>query len=164
MNFKYSKYGFNSENDFKKAIRQFHDRGLYQHQIAEQVGCSRLTIIKAFRHFNIKSIRKNLLFRKCKFKSDKEMAQEFAKFLQPRVPPTRLATTHDNHVAAPRGTRELRESEDKTTYEVAPSGNAVVIEEQLMKVTETQTDYRLVTNLYEKHLSMIKAAIGRDRS
>ncbi len=88
--------------------------------------------------------------------------QEFAKFLRPSVPRARLATTHANHVAAPRGTPELREHEDKKTYEVAPSGNAVVIEEQLMKVTETQSNYRLVTNLYEKHLSMIRAAIGRD--
>ena len=32
-----------------------------------------------------------------------------------------------------------------------------------MKVTETQSDYRLVTNLYQKHLKMIRAAIGADR-
>ncbi len=88
--------------------------------------------------------------------------QDFAKFLQPRVPRTRLATTHANHILPPRGTPEFRENKDKVTYEVAPSGNAVVIEEQLMKVTETQGDYRLVTNLYEKHLSMIRTALGRD--
>jgi flagellar basal-body rod protein FlgB len=76
---------------------------------------------------------------------------------------TRLTTTQDNHVLPPRETPKFRENKDKETYEVAPAGNAVVIEEQLMKVTETQGDYRLVTTLYQKHLSMLRAAIGRDR-
>ncbi len=90
-------------------------------------------------------------------------AQDFSKFLSPSVPQTQLKTTQANHVLPPRGTPKFRENKDKETYEVAPSGNAVVIEEQLMKVTETQSDYRLVTNLYEKHLSMIRSAIGADR-
>jgi flagellar basal-body rod protein FlgB len=90
-------------------------------------------------------------------------AQEFRKFLRPSVPRTQLATTQANHVLPLRGAPEFRSLKDKETYEVAPSGNAVVIEEQLMKVTETQGDYRLVTNLYQKHLSMLRAAIGADR-
>ena len=32
-----------------------------------------------------------------------------------------------------------------------------------MKVAETQSAHRLVTNLYGKHVAMLKAAIGRDR-
>ncbi len=90
-------------------------------------------------------------------------AQEFRKFLRPSIPRTQLATTQANHVLPLRGTPEFRSLKDKETYEVAPSGNAVVIEEQLMKVTETQGDYRLVTNLYQKHLKMIRVAIGTDR-
>ncbi len=90
-------------------------------------------------------------------------SQNFRYFLSPSVPRMRLATTQASHLTPLRGNPKFRESKDKETYEVAPSGNAVVIEEQLMKVTETQSDYRLVTNLYEKHLSMIRAAIGADR-
>ena len=90
-------------------------------------------------------------------------AQDFSKFLSPSVPQTQLKTTQANHVLPPRGTPKFRAHKDKETYEVAPSGNAVVLEEQLMKVTETQSNYRLVTNLYEKHLSMIRKAIGADR-
>ncbi len=41
------------------------------------------------------------------------------------------------------------------------AGNAVVIEEQLMKVSETVMNYQLMTNLYRKHLNMIKTALGR---
>jgi len=90
-------------------------------------------------------------------------AQDFSKFLNPSVPQTRLQTTQANHVLPPRGTPEFRQNKEKETYEVAPAGNAVIIEEQLMKVTETQGDYRLVTNLYQKHLKMIRAAIGADK-
>ncbi len=45
--------------------------------------------------------------------------------------------------------------------ETTLSGNAVVIEDQLMKVAETAMDYQVMTNLYRKHLNMIKTALGR---
>jgi flagellar basal-body rod protein FlgB len=45
--------------------------------------------------------------------------------------------------------------------DVSPSGNAVVIEEELMKVSETQANYALMTNLYRKHIGMLKTALGR---
>lgn len=55
----------------------------------------------------------------------------------------------------------FRADEQRKRYEVAPDGNSVVIEEQMMKVAETQMDYQLITNLYRKHVDMIKTAIGR---
>ncbi|MBM3484455.1 MAG: flagellar basal body rod protein FlgB [Alphaproteobacteria bacterium] len=45
--------------------------------------------------------------------------------------------------------------------EVSPNGNAVVIEDQLMKVADNQAAYQTATNLYRKHLALIKLAIGR---
>lgn len=45
--------------------------------------------------------------------------------------------------------------------DVSPSGNAVVIEEELMKVSETQANYALMTSLYRKHIGMLKTALGR---
>ncbi len=49
----------------------------------------------------------------------------------------------------------------KKTYETAPAGNSVVIEEQMMKMSQTQADYNTMVNLYRKHLDMLKTAIGR---
>ena len=49
----------------------------------------------------------------------------------------------------------------KKTYETAPAGNAVVIEEQMMKLSQTQADYNQIVNLYKKHVDMLKTAIGR---
>lgn len=55
----------------------------------------------------------------------------------------------------------FRSDDQRKRYEVAPDGNSVVVEEQMVKVAETQMDYQLVTNLYRKHVDMIKTAIGR---
>ena len=49
----------------------------------------------------------------------------------------------------------------KKTYETAPAGNAVVLEEQMMKLSQTQADYNQIVNLYKKHMDMLKTAIGR---
>jgi len=53
------------------------------------------------------------------------------------------------------------DKKSRPTYETTPVGNSVVLEEQMMKVTETQSDYQLMTNLYRKHLDMIRMALGR---
>ena len=45
--------------------------------------------------------------------------------------------------------------------ETAPAGNSVVIEEQMMKLSQTQADYNAMVNLYRKHIDMLKTAIGR---
>jgi flagellar basal-body rod protein FlgB len=45
--------------------------------------------------------------------------------------------------------------------ETSPTGNSVVLEEQLIKVSETQIQYSMLTNLYRKQADMIRMAIGR---
>ncbi len=49
----------------------------------------------------------------------------------------------------------------RQTYETAPSGNAVIMEEQLINAQKTMMDYNMMTNLYQKNMSMMKQAIGR---
>ncbi len=41
-------------------------------------------------------------------------------------------------------------------------GNAVVLDEQLEKVAETDTAHQLAANLYKKYVSLFKTAIGRN--
>lgn len=53
------------------------------------------------------------------------------------------------------------DAKSRPVYEATPVGNSVVLEEQMMKVTQTQSDYQLMTNLYRKHLDMIRMALGR---
>ncbi|WP_373086810.1 flagellar basal body rod protein FlgB [Sneathiella sp.] len=44
---------------------------------------------------------------------------------------------------------------------LTPTGNGVQIEEEMMKVAETQIQYELTTSLYKKNLGMLKMALGR---
>jgi flagellar basal-body rod protein FlgB len=91
--------------------------------------------------------------------------QEFKKLLtQAAAPQLTLATTSPVHNMGTVAPSKWRNEKAKETYETAPAGNAVVLEEQLVKVSETQSDHRLALNLYAKHVAMLKAVLGRDRA
>ncbi len=79
----------------------------------------------------------------------------------PRVPAPPLARTHGEHLPGtapgrPNGPHDRRVG----AWETAPSGNAVVLEEQIQKVARTQLDHQLTTSLYTRHLGMIRTALG----
>jgi flagellar basal-body rod protein FlgB len=73
-----------------------------------------------------------------------------------------MATTDSKHIglngsggaAGPRATKTQRD-----TYETSPSGNSVVLEEQLLKMNENFTDHRLTTTIYQKNIDMLKKAL-----
>jgi flagellar basal-body rod protein FlgB len=50
---------------------------------------------------------------------------------------------------------------ERRPFETMPNGNAVVLEEQMAKINETQVNHSLMTQLYKKHLSMIRMSIGK---
>lgn len=52
-------------------------------------------------------------------------------------------------------------SEQRMAYETAPDGNAVVLEEQMAKVSETALSYSLANELYRKQLGMFRIALGQ---
>lgn len=72
-----------------------------------------------------------------------------------------MQTTNPNHLQSPEQNASFEGKEQKSTYETAPSGNGVILEEQMMKIAENNMDYNMVTNLYKKHVGMIRMAIGR---
>jgi len=49
----------------------------------------------------------------------------------------------------------------KVGFETRPAGNAVSLEEEMMKVSANQMDYAAVTSLYSKSLHLLKTAIGK---
>ncbi len=55
-----------------------------------------------------------------------------------------------------------KEQRVRDPYETAPDGNNVVIEEQMMKLSQTGMDYQTMTNLYKKQVGLLKMAIGRN--
>lgn len=49
-----------------------------------------------------------------------------------------------------------KDKPQRNTYEVSPDGNSVVLEEQLLKMGENYADHRMMTNLYQKNIDMLK--------
>lgn len=71
--------------------------------------------------------------------------------------------TNAAHAEGSRKAPEFKDDQQRRTYESAPTGNAVVLEEQLVKLQENQIDYQTMTRLYAKQTAMFKTAIGRGR-
>jgi flagellar basal-body rod protein FlgB len=74
-----------------------------------------------------------------------------------------VASTRQGHISPKVSSAQFRTNEQRDPYEVAPAGNAVVLEEQMMKVAETQIDYQMMTSIYKKNIGFIKMAIGKRR-
>jgi len=75
-----------------------------------------------------------------------------------------FSTTSPMHFAGARTlTSPFAEAQDAAPFETAPTGNAGVLEEQMAKLGETQIQHRLTSELYRKHIGMIKIAIGKGR-
>jgi flagellar basal-body rod protein FlgB len=71
-----------------------------------------------------------------------------------------LTTTNPRHINATstRGAFEERETRD---VEATPNGNSVSLEQEMIKVADTQAQYQAATNIYAKAIGMMKTAIGR---
>lgn len=71
-----------------------------------------------------------------------------------------LATTAAQHIeGAGQKKGDSPSARQKNPYETAPAGNAVVLEEQLLKMNENYTDHAFVSNLYMRNINLIKAAL-----
>jgi flagellar basal-body rod protein FlgB len=66
-----------------------------------------------------------------------------------------LVATRPNHLAGTGAQSAFHEEVDRIG-EVSPSGNAVKLEDEMLKVSGTANDYALTTNLYRQHISMLK--------
>ncbi|MCH7938049.1 MAG: flagellar basal body rod protein FlgB [Proteobacteria bacterium] len=74
----------------------------------------------------------------------------------------RMAATVDSHLTGGlKRAVEFKVETNRLPYETSPDGNSVILEEQMAKISETGISYRLTTELYKKHLSMLRMAIGR---
>jgi flagellar basal-body rod protein FlgB len=49
----------------------------------------------------------------------------------------------------------------KSVFETRPAGNAVSLEDEMMKVAANQMDYQAATALYARGLGLIKTALGK---
>lgn len=75
----------------------------------------------------------------------------------------RMERTSSDHMMPGGNMADAKNRKSRMTYEVAPAGNAVIIEEQMIKASKTTMDYNLITNLMRKNVSMIQTALGKGR-
>ena len=71
-----------------------------------------------------------------------------------------LARTDPSHLSTAGGSSSFNR-ERRGGYEIRPAGNAVNLEDQMMKVAANQMDYQAATTLYSKSLGLIKTSLGR---
>lgn len=74
-----------------------------------------------------------------------------------------VETTNTRHMPSADKIADPRSAKQRDTYEVAPAGNAVIMEEQLINAGRTVSDYNLMANLMQKQISMIQIALGTNR-
>lgn len=73
----------------------------------------------------------------------------------------RMERTSPGHIMPGGDIDNAQNRKSRIMYEVAPDDNGVIIEEQMMKASETTMDYNLMTNLMRKNIGMIQTALGK---
>jgi flagellar basal-body rod protein FlgB len=72
-----------------------------------------------------------------------------------------MIRTSTSHIAAPGAPENFNHDGGKSGFLTRPAGNAVNLEDQMLKVSANQMDYAAVTSLYSRSLGLIKTAIGK---
>lgn len=72
-----------------------------------------------------------------------------------------LAATNAGHLAGTLGDKgaSARRSNRADDFETTPSGNAVVLEEEMARLAENQMNYDTITSIYRKQVQMLKTAL-----
>lgn len=69
------------------------------------------------------------------------------------------ARTDAAHLAGTRPDRPFGEDRRAGSFEMAPAGNSVVLEEQMMKAAEVRQAYDMATGIMQKHVGMLRQAL-----
>ncbi len=75
----------------------------------------------------------------------------------------RMNSTQSGHMPSHNQIPDARNIKQKTTYEVAPAENAVVLEEQMLKSNQISIDHGLMLNVMKKNVGMIRTALGNQQ-
>ena len=71
-----------------------------------------------------------------------------------------IVRTSASHIT-PSGAPDNFDQNRKAGFQTRPAGNAVSLEEEMLKVSANQMDYAAATSLYSKSLHLLKTAIGK---
>ena len=71
-----------------------------------------------------------------------------------------IERTNPNHLVGV-AARTGEDPRNARRFEITPSGNAVSLEDEMLKVAQNQSDYQLAASLYQKSLQMLRMAARR---
>ena len=71
-----------------------------------------------------------------------------------------LTTTNARHIALTPSHMSQFEDHETPDQESNPNGNAVSLEMEMIKVSDTQSQFQAAANLYAKTITLMKTAIG----
>ena len=74
---------------------------------------------------------------------------------------TAMMTTNARHIALTQSHSGKFEDHETPDQAFNPNGNAVALEVEMIKVSDTQVQFQAAANLYAKAMTMMKTAIGR---
>jgi flagellar basal-body rod protein FlgB len=81
--------------------------------------------------------------------------------MQPMLASVTLERTESGHIASSDGSSGRFPTSQFGGAQVRSSGEAVNLEDEMIKVAANQMDYQAATTLYTKSLGLIKIAIGK---
>jgi flagellar basal-body rod protein FlgB len=71
-----------------------------------------------------------------------------------------LASTNPAHITGSAGSSTFA-TDRPTKYDVRPAGNAVNLEDEMMKVASNQMDYQAAISLYSRSMGLFRTALGK---
>lgn len=75
-----------------------------------------------------------------------------------------LTVTDPHHIAISTQSSDSYTDTPSADSDANPTGNTVSVEQEMMKVADTQVQYQAATDLYAKAISMMRTAIDRSGS
>jgi flagellar basal-body rod protein FlgB len=81
--------------------------------------------------------------------------------MRPTLSSVSLERTESGHIGSSESGSSQFQADRLGGYEVRPTGNAVNLEDEMIKVAANQMDYQAATTLYTRSLNLIKTAIGK---
>jgi flagellar basal-body rod protein FlgB len=86
--------------------------------------------------------------------------QEFDQLMGAPGGGTAMMTTNARHIALSPSRMGKFEDHETPDQEFSPNGNAVSLEVEMVKVSDTQAQFQAAANLYAKAMSLMRTAIG----
>lgn len=86
---------------------------------------------------------------------------DFRGLLAQETRKARFAVTQAGHLSPPASRAAGMSQPLKTEGDASPSGNTVMLEQEMLKTAETAADHEFLTSLYSKQLGLLRTALGR---